>query len=67
MSDRLHHQAVSLIVKQHVRELGLVGDFSAHCVNFQDAFGQPAQEHRRFVELRARRRCIYDHAGAGLL
>jgi integrase len=31
MPDRLHHQAVSLVVKQHIRELGLeVGDFSAH-------------------------------------
>jgi hypothetical protein len=30
MPDRLHHQAVSLVVKQHIRELGLeVGDFSA--------------------------------------
>ena len=71
MPDRLHHQAVSLVVKQHIRELGLeVGDsqrtfFAGRLsdqrrepgrVNFQDACGLAAREHRRSVELRARRR-----------
>ena len=82
MPDRLHHQTVSLIVKQHIRELGLeVGDFSAHSLRagfLTSAANRGASifkmrsvsRHKSIDVLSSYVRdadAFTDHAGAGLL
>jgi integrase len=82
MPDRLHHQAVSLIVKQHIRQLGLeVGDFSAHSLR-AGFLTSAANRGASIFKMRAVSRhksidvlssyvrdadAFTDHAGAGLL
>ena len=82
MPDRLHHQAVSLVVKQHIRELGLeVGDFSAHSLR-AGFLTSAANRGASIFKMRAVSRhksidvlssyvrdadAFTDHAGAGLL
>jgi integrase len=82
MPDRLHHQAVSLIVKAHIGKLGLeVDDFSAHSLR-AGFLTSAANRGASIFKMRAVSRhksidvlssyvrdadAFTDHAGAGLL
>lgn len=82
MPDRLHHQAVSLVVKAHISKLGLeVGDFSAHSLR-AGFLTSAANRGASIFKMRAVSRhksidvlssyvrdadAFTDHAGAGLL